>query len=218
MVKLLQTAFIFCSFVFLFKFFPKFQVLTQCSTWQHVTITWTNDDPVHWHINASPVLTGQIEFQQCTKITSFRNSNMVFSLMVQSGIYYAWIIHGDWLLPNTATWQGRSSKLLCKIHLSLKSIKAITVASYECHGISNQQTLVVCSTACSDLQQRKTQCSYDWAIMRGISWWLMYSPHKGTIIRKAFSCHAPLCYNSIIDVTVATPACLCFEFHHTDFQ
>ena len=47
--------------------------------------------------------------------------------------------------------------------------------------------LIVCSTVCTDADQRKHQSSASLAFVRGIHRWPMCSPHKGPVTRKIFS-------------------------------
>ena len=56
----------------------------------------------------------------------------------------------------------------------------------ECHGISNQRHLIVYSTACSDVDQRKHQSSTSLAFARGIHQWPVESLHKGPVTWKRF--------------------------------
>ena len=46
--------------------------------------------------------------------------------------------------------------------------------------------LIVCSTVCTDADQRKHQSSASLAFVRGIHRWPMCSPHKGPVTRKMF--------------------------------
>ena len=45
---------------------------------------------------------------------------------------------------------------------------------------------IVCSTVCSDADQRKHQSSASRAFVRGIHWWPVDSPHKRPVTRKSF--------------------------------
>ena len=47
-----------------------------------------------------------------------------------------------------------------------------------------------CSTTYSVLQGN-TKAPYDWYFVRGIHWWLLNSPHKWPVMRKAALCHVP---------------------------
>ena len=46
--------------------------------------------------------------------------------------------------------------------------------------------LIVCSPICSGADQRNHQSSVSLAIIRGIHWWQVDSPHKGPVMRKMF--------------------------------
>ena len=48
---------------------------------------------------------------------------------------------------------------------------------------------IVCSTVCSDADQRKHQSSALLAFVRGIHRWSVDSPHKGPVTRKMFPFH-----------------------------
>ena len=45
---------------------------------------------------------------------------------------------------------------------------------------------VIYLTVCSRVDQRKHQCSASLALVRGIHWWPVNSPHKGPVTRKRF--------------------------------
>ena len=45
---------------------------------------------------------------------------------------------------------------------------------------------IVCSSVCSGSDQRKYQSSVSLAFVRGIHWWPMDSPHKGSVTQKVF--------------------------------
>ena len=53
---------------------------------------------------------------------------------------------------------------------------------------------IVCSTACSDADQRKHQSFAPQAFARGIHQWLVDSPHKGLALQKMFHLMMSSCY------------------------
>ena len=57
----------------------------------------------------------------------------------------------------------------------------------------------VCSAVCSDAHQTKHQSSAFLAFVRGIHWWPVDSPHKGTVTRKMFP------FDDVIMATKSVP-------------
>ena len=53
--------------------------------------------------------------------------------------------------------------------------------SYQITGVS-----IVCSTVCSDADQRKHRSSASLAFVRGVHWWQVYSPHRGPVTGRHF--------------------------------
>ena len=66
------------------------------------------------------------------------------------------------------------------VHVHYTDVMMTAVAS-QITGV-----LIVCSTVCSGLDQRKHQSSASLAFVRGIHRWPMDSPHNGPVTRKTF--------------------------------
>ena len=70
-------------------------------------------------------------------------------------------------------------------------LMALTITHYSdviMRAMASQITSVsmICSTVCSDADQRKHQSSASLAFVRGIHRWSVNSPHKGPVTRKMF--------------------------------
>ena len=50
-------------------------------------------------------------------------------------------------------------------------------------------TLTVCSTACAGQQKREQKIVHYWPFVWGIHRLLVNSPHKGPVMKRAFTCH-----------------------------
>ena len=68
---------------------------------------------------------------------------------------------------------------------------------------------IVCSTVWSGTDQRKQQCSASLAILRGIPWWKMDSPHKGQWNAKWFHLMISSCLRKYW---------ICMHFKFTDTE
>ena len=76
---------------------------------------------------------------------------------------------------------------------------------------------IVCSTVCSDADQRKHQSSALLAFVRGIHRWLMDSPHKGTVTLKMFSFDDVIMsmeYYVILNHSIVPPEGIIFRVLH----
>ena len=93
--------------------------------------------------------------------------------------------------------------------------------------ITSVDISMVCSTVCSDADQRKHQSSASLVFVRGIHGWPANSPHKGPVTRKCFHLMTSSCVTSAARVEyLVNCVCVCvfhfnlampllFQFHHS---
>ena len=66
--------------------------------------------------------------------------------------------------------------------------KVITAMSHEHRSILNHKKLLFLQELVLGQLQRNVRARHNWPLVRGISYWLVDSLHKGPVMRKAFLC------------------------------
>ena len=104
------------------------------------------------------------------EITSFRNA--------KNAHHHVWQCDEE----NTGrTWYGELTCCLLEDMVVHYSDVIMSAMASRITGVS-----LVCSTVCSDADQRKPQSSTPLAFVRGMPQWPVDSPHKGPVMRKMF--------------------------------
>ena len=122
-------------------------------------------------------ITGSLTFvQQSFQLTTMKTSKLCITGPL---LWRKLLVTDGWILFTKGQWCG-------------KRLRAITPPYHYNNAIMSAMesqitsVSIVCSTVCSDADQRKHQSSATLALVRGIHRWPVDSPHKGPAMRKFF--------------------------------